>query len=465
MSGLLFPRCLRWSSLFAAAALVWCGAVGARTAAQSQAEGTRPELRRKVDRLVAELEAETRSARTAARESLLALGPSILPLLPDERTIASAAARDALGEIRLRLERQSAWESLAASRVSLQGRFRLAEILHRFTNQTGNRFDLEAVDASLLIREFTIDDQSRTFWSACDDLLRKANLAYAPVHKPGTLKLLPASQAPGGGETAVALSGPFRVAVRSAELRSVAGQMRKFLRINWSLMAEPRLRPLFAAIAGNRLAVTGAGSTPFKPATPAARWELSMGEGSVTLRLDSDFEVPPGSEPASVEFRGSLGVEMAAGPQTIIFDTVRSAHQEVRRSARQETRRVGNVMVGLRHVELPAPGEKQGTARIEISLVYDQGGPAFESYRTWIYHNQAWLQTEGGKRLLPRPEVATQRQGDGWVSVEYNFADVPGTPGHYRFVYVAPTLITEVPVQFHFPQLPVARSASEGTKP
>src|ERR1700722_10022405 len=44
------------------------------------------ELHRKVARLVAELDAQKRSVRSAALESLLALGPGVLPLLPDERT-------------------------------------------------------------------------------------------------------------------------------------------------------------------------------------------------------------------------------------------------------------------------------------------------------------------------------------------------------------------------------------------
>ena len=179
-------------------------------------------------------------------------------------------------------------------------------------------------------------------------MIQKAGLAYAPVHKPGRLKLLPAAQARSEGELAAADSGPFRVAVVSAALRPALGESRNLLRIEWSLVAEPRLRPLFASIAASRLVVIGSGSTLFKPATPTAKWELSMGEGTHMLRLDSDFEVPAGAEPAGVEFRGSLGVEMAAGPQQIVFDDLSSA--------RRETRRAGSVTVGLRSVEFSPTG-------------------------------------------------------------------------------------------------------------
>lgn len=457
MSGrLILHRWLR-SLPLAAAALFF----GAAAGADDPAGGNAPELRQKVDRLLAELDAETRSERTAARESLLALGPAILPLLPDERSVASAATRDAVRQIRTRLERQSALATLVASRVTLHGRFPLREMLSRIAAETGNQFDCAAIDPSVLGREFPVADQARAFWSACDDLIQKAGLAYAPIHKPGSLKLLPAAQVGSKRELAVAESGPFRVAVLSAALRPALDESRKLLRISWSVLGEPRLRPLFASIAASRLVVmwsesTGSRSTMFKPATPTAKWELEMGEGAHLLRLDSDFEVPAGAEPATVEFRGSLNVEMAAGPQRLVFDDLSST--------RRETRRAGSVTVGLRSVEFSPPGEKHGAVRIEISLVYDQGGPAFESYRTWMYHNEAALETKSGRRIAPRPLVSTRQQGDGSVAVEYNFADVEGTPRDYRFVYVAPTLITQVPVEFRFPKIPVARAASEGTK-
>jgi hypothetical protein len=412
------------------------------------------ELRQKVERLVSDLDAETRSARLAARDSLLALGPGILPLLPDERTLASAAARDAVGQIRTRLERQSALATLAASRVTLRGRFPLREILDRITRQTGNRFDVTAIDALHLDRPFDVHDQARPFWNACDELFEQAGLTFARLHKPGTLALVPAGKVR-EGELAVSDGGPFRIAVIFAELRGPQGEAPHLLRMAWTLTAEPRLRPLFASIAADRL-VASSGADTFKATTPTAKWELSLGEGADTLRIDSDFEVPPPLAPAQIEFRGAFGVEMAAGPQEIVFGDLASG--------RRETRRAGSVTVGLGGVEFPRPGEGQGTARIEIRLVYDQGGPAFESYRTWMYHNEAALEAKSGRRIAPRPIITTRQQGDGSVAVEYNFADIQGTPRDYRFVYVAPTLITQLPVEFRFSKIPVARAARGGTR-
>lgn len=412
------------------------------------------ELHRKVAQLVTQLDAEKRSARSAAFESLLALGPDILPLLPDERNLASPAAREAVGEIRTRLERESALATLGPSRATLWGRFPLREILNRVTAQTGNRFDASEVSPALLGREISVDYQARTFWSAIDELSRRAGLAYASVQKAQSLVLVPAGDAPDRSNLAVAESGPFRVAIISAALRPSLSELPKLLRIHWSLHTEPRLRPLYASIEAQQFSA-GSNSTAFKLLTPSAKWEISMGEGSQSLQLDSDFEIPRSCDPKTVTFRGSFAVEMAAGPERFVFEDLASS--------RRETHKFGTATVSLQSVEF-SPREKPANAKIEVSLVYDRGGPAFESYRTWIYHNAAWLETKDGRRLAPQSTVSPRRQGDGSASVEYNFADVQGSPRDYRFVYVAPTLITSVPVKFRFQNLPLARAAVEGMK-
>ena len=81
-----------------------------------------------------------------------------------------------------------------------------------------------------------------------------------------------------------------------------------------------------------------------------------------------------------------------------------------------------------------------------------------------MYHNEAFLENKSGQRLAPQPIVSTRRQGDGSIAVEYNFADVHGTSSDFRFVYVAPTLITQVPVEFRLLKIPVEQTASERIK-
>jgi hypothetical protein len=317
-----------------------------------------------------------------------------------------------------------------------------------------------------------VDFRSRTFWSVCDEVAAAAGLSYGAALG-RRLELVDANRSSEGRPLAVADVGAFRVAVASASIRPpVVSRSGYVLRIGWSLRAEPRLRPLFAAIAGSDLhAQTKEGKllpggappaadpaiTEFRPISPAAKLELSMNEGQDPLRLDTDFEFPAGRTwSPNIEFSGSLAVEMAAGPVRFVFDQLAAPDPSSQRG--------GSVVVRVRRVEFPLPG-KPGDGRVEISLVYDQSGPAFESYRTWMYHNETWLETKDGRRLRPRPLVATRQQDDGGVSVEYNFADVTGTPADYRLVYVAPTLITSSPVRFQLRNIPTTRADHPGAQP
>ena len=356
------------------------------------------ELRRKVERLIGELDAQTRRARSAARESLIAMGPAILSLLPGDDRIASAAARDAVRQVRTQLERASALATLDPSHVTLHGTWSLSEVLNLVTRQTGNEFDRNGIGASVLQKEIAVDDESRPFWSACDAIAKEAGLTYAPFGVRGRITLVPTTpSAP--RDLAVASEGAIRVAVVSVSLRPTPGDpQNRLLRIGWDLSAEPRLRPLFARISTADLVVRGSDGLTLKPISPRAKLELPMGEGAQPLRLYSDYEVPSGVDLASVEFEGSFQVEMAAGPQRMVFDDLAPR--------KREAKRAGSVKVTVESAFSQADETGNSTARIDVGVLYDQGGPAFESYRTWMYHNEAALETKTGRRIAPGATIA-----------------------------------------------------------
>jgi hypothetical protein len=430
---------------------------------------------RQIQHLIGQLDADTRSERVKAHDALLKLGPAILPLLPEDKAIASAAARQSLQEIRLRLQREAALASLSPSRVTLKGTFSLRSVLEQIASQTGNEFDTHALGDQLLERRVTVDFRSRTFWSVCDTVVSSVGLEYGTTSARRRLELVRATRGSSERPLAVADEGAFRIAVASASIRpSVASRAGDALHVGWSLMAEPRLRPLFAAIAGRDLhaqTTDASASSPrsespdasqraltvFRPISPAAKLELSMNEGQEPLRLETQFDFPTtGTSTPRIDFSGSFAVEMAAAPVQIAFDDLVTPNQPAKR--------VGSVAVRLRQVEIPVSG-KAGQGRVDLSVVYDQRGPAFESYRTWMYHNEVWLETKSGRRLLPRPIVATQREADAGVAVEYNFADMSGTPADYRLVYVAPTLVTRSPVHFQLRNIPTTRVGQQGAQP
>ena len=127
------------------------------------------------------------------------------------------------------------------------------------------------------------------------------------------------------------------------------------------------------------------------------------------------------------------------------------------------SRRRGGVTVRLREVKFeplaaavaappsPIPSDSSNKppaavrAEIGVAVSYDTGGPAFESHRTWMFHNAVYLETEAGRRI-DFTEYDTNQQADGAVAVGYRWDKLAAPATQYKFVYEAPTLILDVPL-------------------
>jgi hypothetical protein len=88
---------------------------------------------------------------------------------------------------------------------------------------------------------------------------------------------------------------------------------------------------------------------------------------------------------------------------------------------------------------------------------YDAGGPAFESHQRWILHNEVFLEDRAGKRVNLNGGSETSLLGEQGTGIEYHFVDLAGHLADYSFVYVAPTLIVDVPVEFEIQSVPVGK--------
>ena len=63
-----------------------------------------------------------------------------------------------------------------------------------------------------------------------------------------------------------------------------------------------------------------------------------------------------------------------------------------------------------------------------------------------MFHNAVYLETEAGQRI-DFTEYDTTQQGDGGVSVGYRWEKLTAPATRYLFVYEAPTLILDVPLE------------------
>lgn len=426
-----------------------------------------PQLERKVGELLQQLDAPTRSARASAERSLLALGSGILKVLPAPELLPSLAVREAVNRIRGELERRHAQESVLASRVTLNGRKPLSAWLEEIREQSRNRVTVHDVGPELLerLQEFMID--RLPFWEALDGLSAKAGIELALEQTAGELRLTAARAGDGNRREPVSYSGPFRIQVNRVQTRRLFGdEQTRLVRCQLQLLVEPRLRPLFLQYNTADLSAetadpqsTGQPALPILPLSPSASYELPLsGGGRIPIQLD--FRLPSKSKSQSMELKGTLRATMAADSEEIRFTRLGAMSE---RRGGPVARRRGGVTATLQRV-LIRPGEADGRdLLLKVALTYDEGGPAFESHRSWMLHNRVFLESPEGKPVELNGGFETTLQSDGGVALEYRFLGLPGNARDYTFVYVAPTAIIDVPIEFQFDALPIA-AASDADK-
>ena len=453
-----FCHTCRLFGLFTIVAVLWSMPGTHTSAAQSAA--TKPDVKTTVKRLIGDLGSRSRRVRARAEADLIKLGPAILPLLPPPELLPNVSVREAVHRVRVRVEGAAARESIRPSRVTLAGSFSIERVAAALSRQTGNRVEVAKLPQKARDKQVAVNYRRATFWAVIDELSRRAGIDFVPMKdEPG----LVATSRPEGAAKPIAVQtdSAFQVVVRSLQWkRLAAGSKRRLLRIHWELAAEPRLRPLFVKFTGKSLSVATESGKALAPFDADAKLEFPVPGGS-PLKLRSDFIVPDAVTVKRFHFGGTLSVLTAAGQQSIGF---RNAGR-----AKGLAKRRGGVTVTIQNVKqvrLKASSDKKRRDRVsvQVAVTYDSGGPAFESHRTWIFHNRVSLKLANGSRVAPQPGFTTTLQRDGAVGVVYDFLVPAGSGLKAEFLYVAPTLLIDVPVKLKFDKLSAPSSRERTTR-
>lgn len=406
----------------------------------------RPISRGRIDELIRDLDAHTLGERTRAERQILDLGPVVLKNLPAPELVESTPVRESVRRIRKQLEQQLAKESSRPSHVSLKGVFSLRQILFEIHQQTGNDVSLAKEDSVLPEKEFSVDWDVVTFWDSLVELCKRGGLVWKFVEGASTLQLS-ATLRSDVKSLSVQRTGPFLVVVDSVEIRSIVGEQRqRLLRVNGRLAIEPRLRALFLSMAAGDLKARDDQDRPLTQWNPDAKYELPVQEGAHEVAVVWDFRLPIANRLKEFALRGRIRCQIAAAVERIVFDQTSQTRGTIRRR--------GGVSVRLREVAFNAAGDQGLNAEIGVAVSYDNGGPAFESHRTWIFHNAVYLETKSGVRAS-FTEFETTQQLDGVVAVDYHWRSIKPPASQYVFVYEAPTLIIDVPVEVSIDKIPI----------
>ena len=394
------------------------------------------QLSQRVQMLCRQLDSDLRAERIQAARELRQLGPKILPLLPLPERLVSVAVREEVSQIRNQLERLQASDSTLPTIFTWPESIRLDEACRQIQKQTGNRIDTSPLPQNTLSQTLTSHVAHSTFWQTMEDLRTLAPIDFGPMQRDGVLRLVPIRADATHWFLGVACSGAFRV---SADVRPSCrvpnDSSRRLLPIEFEVRPEPRLRTLALRYAEADFQGLSGNNITFVSYSPGTKSELPLGTGKRRIL----FVVPANVDLTELTLRGKFSAQIAAQTEFFRFsDWTRGLPASQRR---------GGVNVTLASVEFRAETETTNEAQFRMSVVYDQGGPAFESYRTWMFHNRVFLQLNKGRRVIPR-RLETSAQADGAVTVTYRFSGLEVKPTECEFVYEAPTALLDLPIPF-----------------
>jgi hypothetical protein len=383
--------------------------------------------------------------------------------LPAPDLLPSNSVREAVRRIRVKLEQLRANASVRPAKVAIDQSANVEEIIKQIANQTGNPIDYSGLPTETLSRNLDWPRAEMSFWQAIGELSNRLDLANETEVPFKRLKLTPFFGPRRPPLAAIGNSGVFRLEVATSKKipRPRTPAVRKFeqqhdlLRLQLRVRPEPRLRPLFLQFASKEVQFQLGDSASLQPLSTEANYDLPFADGAIPATFQLDYVLPNDQDLRRPgKLIGKMRCTLAAGHELFRFPKVAEAVDAGRGGV---SRRRGGVTVSLTRVAI-----EERTLRVRISVVYDVGGPAFESHRTWFLNNDVYLEGPDGRQISLNGGTDTVQQGDGTLGIEYTFANLPDPLPELTFVYSAPTLMIDVPLEFQIESVPVdSRPAAE----
>lgn len=411
------------------------------------AADAKADLRSQVEGLIRQLDSGSLVDRSRAERQLLEIGPEALRYLPPPDLIENVSAREALLRLRPLLERRAAQESSAASRVSLTGERTVADLVGEITRQSRNRLSIVTAAEEASKKTVTVDWQKKPFWECMEDLCQKSGLEWQWLRDDSSIQIIPASeQKP--RPIQIQILGPIRIAVEKAESKEVFGDpTRRLLRVTGHIAIEPRLRPLFFMMAAADFqAFVDQQAIP--SINPEAKFEFPVSDAGHEISFQWDFAHAADLSVELISIKGRMNCQIAAATERVVFDQKSLTPGTIRRR--------GGVTVKLRRVVVEAQPNDRLNSEIGIVVTYDTGIRIFESHRSWMYHNAVYLETKTGVRTA-FTDFETTQQNDGSIAVDYHWSDLELPASQYLFVYEAPSLFIDIPIDIDLKELTVKK--------
>jgi hypothetical protein len=383
------------------------------------------------------------ASREDAQQKLIDLGPAVLEFLPAATERTSAEEKQRLGQIRDKLQRAQAEESVKASHVTLSGEMKLSEVLAAMQKQTGNtiadqreRLDQQSGDPSI-----KVDFKETPFWRALDQVLDQTDLTVYPYVEQDAVGFenRPEGDLP-RSKRQVSYSGAFRLeAMELLGKRNLRNAEDRRLQLTLEVAWEPRLDPItIQQRLSDIQAVDDAGKV-IELETNDSVLEPQILPGDLTTELLIPLKLPDRSVKQIASLKGKFTAMVPGRVETFRFTDL---------AARGAEQRKAGVAVILDQVR-----RNNEIWEIRVLVRFDKAAGALESHRGWVFNNEAYLETKDGQRIN-YDGFETTRQTEQDVGMAYYF-DLEKGPQGLTFVYKTPSIVTQLPLEFEITNLPL----------
>jgi hypothetical protein len=431
-----------------AAALLALSSFGLAVRAQTAADAA---LRDRVLQLVERLGAPAQEAHDAAVNSLIKLGPKILPLLPDPATAKTPEIKERLERVRSGLRAQEDEVNIKASRVTLSGKgIRLSEALQQLQKQTGNPItDLrEQLGTEVTNPALDLDLKDKTFFEALDEVARLAEVAATFSTGDGSIGIMGSGSYDGAADKPATNAkrlfeyvGPFRIELQQVSLSRDFSTGQAVALAKFEAAWEPRLRPMLLKLKAEEIKIMDDRKKEVKPQVAKESDEVVIRPENPAAEINLNLDAPERDAKKLVSMKVKAEMTIPAGIKTFKFPSL---------AAKDVTVKQGDVSVTLEDTEV-----EEQVWKVNVVLLYPGEGPAFESYRQGLFNNRLWLQRADGSRFEHNGGFSNTGSDGGKLGFEYLFVDAPGKPADYQLIYETPSKVITIPLEFEFKDVPL----------
>ena len=240
--------------------------------------------------------------------------------------------------------------------------------------------------------------------------------------------------------------GPFRFEPASIlAQRDLRDPANRSLRLTVEIAWEPRLKPIDLKQRLADVTIRDEAGHTLPVADPAAALDMPAKSGVPAVEMVLPLNLPGRGQQRIARLDGTLIAQMPGPVETFRFEHVGRGAEG---GGGRVEKRASNVTVTLDEVR------KNGEAwEVRMRVRFDQAGDALDSYRGWIFQNEAYLEGPDGKPL-PYGTMETTLQGQNEVGLAYLF-ELNGDAKNYAFVYKTPTAIVPLKVDYQFRDIPL----------